>query len=54
MPKKREAWTVCRFKGGGLGKKQGCGVLGGVGGAGGNTPMHTINLAIVLIVILIY
>ena len=36
---KREAWSVCKFKGGGLAKKEVDGVF--EGGGGGDTPMHT-------------
>ena len=35
---KREAWSVCKFKGGGLAKKEVDGVFEG---GGGDTPMHT-------------
>ena len=37
---KRGAWTVCRFKGGGLGKKD----EGGVFEGGVDTPMHSMSL----------
>ena len=36
---KREAWSVCKFKGGGLAKKEVDGVF--EGGGEGDTPMHT-------------
>ena len=36
---KREAWSVCKFKGGGLAKKEVDGVF--EEGGGGDTPMHT-------------
>ena len=35
---KREAWSVCKFKGGGLAKKEVDDVFEG---GGGDTPMHT-------------
>ena len=38
LPKGEGAWTVCRFRGGGLGER-GDGVFEG---AGVDTPMHTI------------
>ena len=37
---KRGAWTVCRFKEGGLGKKEGVGVFKG---GGVDFPMHTMT-----------
>ena len=36
---KRAAWSVCKFKGGGLAKKEVDGVF--EGGGEGDTPMHT-------------
>ena len=70
MPGVAGLGQFANLRGGGLGKKEECGVFeggggggggGGVGGGGGgggggivDTPMHTINLAITLTVILIY
>ena len=45
--KRGEAWTISRFKGGSLAKKRKGVLLRGL-------PIHTMNLAITLTVILIY
>ena len=36
---KRGTWTVCRFRGGGLGEKEGGGVF-----EGGLIPLHTVEV----------
>ena len=54
MPGVAGLGQFANLRGGGLGKKEECGVFEGGGEGIVDTPMHTINLAITLTVILIY